>query len=59
MAGPPDSPTNEAAAASLPEQSDEWLARILGRDLQTATLRIGLYAVVACAILAAITWLVG
>jgi hypothetical protein len=48
-----------AAADALPERSDRLLERALGRDLQGATLRSGLYLLVIGAVLATIAWLVG
>lgn len=58
MAAPQDSTTNAAMPALLHDQSDDWLVVVLGRDLQTATLRIGGFAIVACAVLALIAMLV-
>jgi hypothetical protein len=42
------------AAFGSPEPSDALLARLLGRDLQTATLRSALYLVIAAAVFATI-----
>jgi hypothetical protein len=43
-----------AAAASQPDIGDAILVRILGRDLQTATLRGVVYLAVVCAVAATI-----
>jgi len=40
------------AAGPTPDHSDDLLARLLGRDLQTATLRSALYLLIAAAVFA-------
>ncbi len=58
----PDEPTPNAAAAPaglLHERCDDVLARVLGRDLMTATIRLVLLLAVTAAILATIAALVG
>jgi hypothetical protein len=54
-----DSSQSPDTAASLHERSDDLLARMLGRDLQSATLLGAAYLVVLGAILATIAVLVG
>jgi hypothetical protein len=47
------------SAGTLPDQSDALLSRLLGRDLQTATVRSALYLLIAGAVFATIGALVG
>jgi hypothetical protein len=55
----PPADTAAAQAGPLHVRSDDLIARFLGRDLQSATLRGALYVVIAAAIFATIAALVG
>ncbi|HZT50430.1 MAG TPA: hypothetical protein VFA22_00765 [Stellaceae bacterium] len=46
-------------AGTLPDESDNMLVRLLGRDLQTATLRGVLFLLILCVVFATIAALVG
>ena len=48
-----------AVAETLPDRSDALLVRLLGRDLQTATLRSALLLLAAAVVFATIAALVG
>ncbi len=58
MAEEQNSPPGQPGATKLPDAADDVLERFLGRDLQTATLRSGIYLVIACAVFATIAALV-
>ena len=59
QAAPPADTAAAAQAVLLHVRSDDLIARFLGRDLQSATLRGVLYVVIAAAIFATIAALVG
>lgn len=51
--------SDQQPSVPLPDASDDLLARIFGRDLQTATLRSVLYLAAASAVAATIAALIG
>jgi len=58
MVDEPRSSPAHPGAANLPDMADDILARFLGHDLQTATLRCMVYLAIACAVFATIAALV-
>ncbi|HUZ72566.1 MAG TPA: hypothetical protein VMU87_06255 [Stellaceae bacterium] len=58
MAQEQSSSSGDAGAAHFLDAADDILARFLGHDLQTATLRSAIYLVIACAVFATIAALV-
>lgn len=60
MSNQSDSPPRSIPpSGQLHERSDDWLALVLGRDLQGATLRGMLYLAIAAVVFGTIAALVG